>query len=34
MNYVTAAIKVDCGVGCAAGMIRATLQGKPEDECG
>jgi NAD-dependent dihydropyrimidine dehydrogenase PreA subunit len=33
LNCVTAAIQVDSGVGCAAGMIRAALQGKPETEC-
>ncbi|MFC2063814.1 mercury methylation ferredoxin HgcB [Chloroflexota bacterium] len=33
LNCVTAAIQVDSGVGCAAGLIRAALRGIPESEC-
>lgn len=33
LNCVTDAIKVESGVGCAAGMIRSALLGKPEAEC-
>ena len=33
LNCVTAAIQVDSGVGCAAGLIRAALLGIPESEC-